>query len=158
MLVRVPYVWAVWETQCLCLCRSTVLQMVRCGSPIYTSVLLYWKCFTVHVSIRVQSIKYNSYRLFLSFFFMAAYGSFPARDWIQAAAVNLWCTLANPDGLGWGLNVHLKSNWSCCSWILNPLCHGGNSQYWLFSYKRFNSLNLLTSNRRMEDSKVSGVV
>ena len=31
-----------------------------------------------------------------------------------------------------GSNTHLHSDPSCCSWIPNPLCHGGNSYRYLF--------------------------
>ena len=49
-----------------------------------------------------------------------AYGSSRGRDWIQAAA-------GLTTALGKGLNLHLQSNLSHCSWNLNPLHHSGNS-------------------------------
>ena len=69
------------------------------------------------------------------FFFMAtlaAYGSSHARDWIQAATVTYAPAVATPDPLthcaGQGSNWHFCSNPSCCSLILNPLCHSRNFQ------------------------------
>ena len=62
------------------------------------------------------------------FFLMAtpkAYGSSWAKDQIRP---QLWqCQILQPSVLGWGSNLHLCSNLSCCSQILNPLHHGGNS-------------------------------
>ena len=35
-----------------------------------------------------------------------------------------------------GLDPHLSSNLSCCSQILNPLCHSGNSFFFFFFFFR----------------------
>ena len=69
----------------------------------------------------------------LFFVFMAtpvAYGSSQARERIQVAAAHLHhsCSKASFNTApGWGLNLHLHSPPSHCSWILNPLCHSRNS-------------------------------
>ena len=51
-----------------------------------------------------------------------AYGSRPGIESEQS-----------PDPLtrwaGLGLNLNLHNHPSCCSWILNPLCHNGNSSF-----------------------------
>ena len=41
---------------------------------------------------------------------------------------------------GQGLNPRLHSDLSCCSQILNPLCHGGNSKYNLKTFFFFSFL------------------
>ena len=70
----------------------------------------------------------------LCFPFMATplvYESFPARDWIQAAATPDPC----PPRRGWGQNLSLCSDLSHCSQALNPLHHSGSS--WQFLYVAF---------------------
>ena len=37
------------------------------------------------------------------------------------------CLILKPPSPGWGWNSHLHSHPSCCSQVLNPLCHSGNS-------------------------------
>ena len=70
------------------------------------------------------------------FFLMAtptAYGSVQARDQIWATAVTYTAASGMPDPLihcpGQRLNPHLHNNLSCCSGILNPQHHSGNSYY-----------------------------
>ena len=60
-----------------------------------------------------------------------AYGSSQARDPIPATAMTYTTAVAmldpKPTAPGQGLNLCLHSNPSHFSWILNPLCHSGNS-------------------------------
>ena len=55
------------------------------------------------------------------------YGSSQPRDLIQASTVTYATDAAMPDPLtwyaAWESNTHLQSDLSCCSLILNPLCH-----------------------------------
>ena len=68
------------------------------------------------------------------FIFMAtpmAYESSQVRDWIWATAVTYATAAAMPDPLTYctrpGIEPHLHSSLRCCSQILNPPCHSGNS-------------------------------
>ena len=70
--------------------------------------------------------------LFLFFFFMStptAYGSSQDREWIWVAAVTFAVAMMDPltHSSRLGLKLHLCSNLSCCSWILNSLHHSRNS-------------------------------
>ena len=72
-----------------------------------------------------------TFRCLLDSFFMCSTWKFLARDWIWATAVTYTAILATPHPLTQGLNLHLCSNLSHCSQILNPLCHSRNSFVWL---------------------------
>ena len=60
-----------------------------------------------------------------------AYGSSQARGRIPAAAATYTTAVSTPDPLthntGWGSILCLHNNRNCCSQILNPLHHSGNS-------------------------------
>ena len=45
-----------------------------------------------------------------------------------------------------GLNLHLCNNPSCCTWILNPWCHSGNSFFVIKMFKSTNIIYLIVNN------------
>ena len=79
--------------------------------------------------------------LFTYFFlFLAApmaYGSswiHPSKPKLQPTP-QLWqCWVLQPTVSEGGLNLPLCSDWSCCSWILNLLCHSGNAGLFFFFF------------------------
>ena len=56
-------------------------------------------------------------------------GSSQARDWLRNLMVP--SRIGFHTALGWGSNLHVQSNLSHFSQILNPLYHSGNSLYFL---------------------------
>ena len=84
------------------------------------------------------------------------HGSSLARDWIATTAITYTTAAASLDPeltvLGHGLNPRPLSNPSCCSQILNPLCHSG------ISHMRFiiaTTASIWTGLRKINHSQAS---
>ena len=92
-----------------------------------------------------------SYRMpWYIYFFMAlptAYGNSWARDWIQATAVTYTTSATTTDPLttaqGWWSSLHLQSDMSCCSWILNTLHQSGNSSIIFTEFLTINKVEII---------------
>ena len=84
---------------------------------------------------KVIQLHIKSFPDSLLFFATAmAYGSSQARDWIWASAAIYATSKAMPDPLTHCTGTRI--NPSCCSQILNPLCHSRNSHFQiLFPYR-----------------------
>ena len=88
--------------------------------PVFIVYLL-----TVCIPVRVGiSLRVSGFFFFFLIRAPTVYGSSHARDWIWAAAETYTVAVAQCSG---AQTCTSSSDLSCCSWILNSLCHSRNS-------------------------------